>query len=233
MRQYFRLLKLLIKFNILIMLIIGAKGFAKEVLEDLYLNYSEQEIVFYDDVSSGLPEYLYDKYKILKTSNEVIEHFQTYDTSFTIGIGNPLLRKKMYEKFINLGGNLVSTISKFSNIGSFGNTISHGCNIMSGTIITNDISIGIGCLINLNCTIGHNSIIGDFVEMSPGVHVSGHCNIGSYCNIGTNATLLPKVTLGKNVIVGAGSVVIKDVPDNCLVVGAPAVIKKELPSIEY
>jgi acetyltransferase-like isoleucine patch superfamily enzyme len=35
------------------------------------------------------------------------------------------------------------------------------------------------------------------------------------------------------VIVGAGSVVTKDVPDNCLVVGVPAVIKKELPPLPF
>ena len=86
-------------------------------------------------------------------------------------------------------------------------------------------------LINLNCTVGHDSIIGDFVEMAPGVHISGNCTIGAYCNIGTNATILPKITMGENVIVGAGSVVTKDVPANCLVVGVPAVIKKEVPKL--
>ncbi|WP_348636746.1 hypothetical protein [Flavobacterium anhuiense] len=37
---------------------------------------------------------------------------------------------------------------------------------------------------------------------------------------------MPKVKIGKNVIVGAGSVVTKDIPDNCLVVGVPARIIK-------
>lgn len=215
------------------MLIVGAKGFAKEVLEDIYMNYSDQEIVFYDDVSSDLPEMLYKKYKILKTEEDVLIHFKNCGNKFTIGIGNPILRLKMFEKFRNLGGELIGTKSKHSLIGSFGNTISHGCNIMSGVVLTNDISVGTGCLINLNCTIGHDSIIGDFVEMSPGVHISGYCNIGSFCNIGTNATILPKIKLGKNVIVGAGSVVIKDIPDNSLVVGVPATIKKELTPIDY
>lgn len=51
--------------------------------------------------------------------------------------------------------------------------------------------------------------------------------------IGTNVTILPKVKIGSNVIVAAGSVVTKDIPDNCMVAGVPAVVKKELlkPSI--
>jgi|TARA_B100000315_G_scaffold252258_1_gene288691 acetyltransferase-like isoleucine patch superfamily enzyme len=44
--------------------------------------------------------------------------------------------------------------------------------------------------------------------------------------IGSNATLFP-VTIGENSEVGAGSVVVKDVPDNCIVVGNPAKIIKQ------
>jgi acetyltransferase-like isoleucine patch superfamily enzyme len=45
--------------------------------------------------------------------------------------------------------------------------------------------------------------------------------------IGSNATLFP-VTIGENSIVGAGSVVKEDVPDNCIVAGNPAKIIKRL-----
>nr|WP_250349320.1 DapH/DapD/GlmU-related protein [Flavobacterium anhuiense] len=50
--------------------------------------------------------------------------------------------------------------------------------------------------------------------------------MGEFSQIGANSTILPKVKIGKNVIVGAGSVVTKDIPDNCLVVGVPARIIK-------
>jgi acetyltransferase-like isoleucine patch superfamily enzyme len=44
---------------------------------------------------------------------------------------------------------------------------------------------------------------------------------------------LPKVSIGSNVIVGAGSVVTKDVPDNVMVVGIPAKIVKELTPLDF
>lgn len=210
------------------MLIVGAKGFAKEVLEVLYQLNDIENVVFYDDVSEDLPKQLYEHFDILRNAEEVEKYFQNVDNRFTIGIGGPILRKKMFDKFTALGGEFISTISPKATIGHFGNEIGNGSNVMTGTVITNDIHLGKGVLVNLNCTIGHDSSIGDFVEMSPGVHVSGNCKIGSYSNIGTNATILPKITIGENVIVGAGSVVTKDVPSNCLVVGVPAVIKKEL-----
>lgn len=215
------------------MLIVGAKGFAKEVLEILYQNNQTDNLVFYDDVNDDTPKDLYGQFKILKDINEAEAYFKMVDNRFTIGIGNPVLREKMFEKFAAIGGIFSSTISPFAKIGNFGNQIDLGCNIMTGTVITNDVVIKTGTLINLNCTVGHDSIIEEFVEMSPGVHVSGNCHIGSYSVLGTNVTVLPKVNIGSNVIVGAGSVVTKDVPDNCVVVGIPAKIIKNLGPLNF
>lgn len=210
------------------MIIIGAKGFAKEVLEVLHQLNDLDDLVFYDDVNDNVPEKLFGQFSILKTIQEATNYFKTIDNRFAIGIGNPVLRKQLFDKFTTIGGKFTSIISPLATIGNFGNHIEKGCNIMTGTVITADILIKKGTLINLNCTIGHDSEIGDFVELSPGVHISGNCKIGDYSVFGTNASLLPNLTIGKNVIVAAGAVVIENVPDNCLVAGIPAVIKKQL-----
>lgn len=58
--------------------------------------------------------------------------------------------------------------------------------------------------------------------------------IGSHCFIGCAAIILPNVTIGNHVIVAAGSVVTKDVPNNCVVAGNPAkVIKTDVQTIAY
>ena len=50
--------------------------------------------------------------------------------------------------------------------------------------------------------------------------------IGSKVWIGANVTILPGVTIGENAIVGTGSIVTKDIPDNAVAVGNPARVVK-------
>lgn len=209
------------------MLVIGAKGFAKEMLEIFHQNNATKDLVFYDDVNSDIGDKLFDAFKILKTPDEAINFFNTISKEFTIGIGNPLLRYKMTQKFMEFGGELTSVISPFAKIGFYGIEIGKGANILTDAIITSNIKIGTGCLINKQVMIGHDVILEDFVELAPGAKIGGHCKIGSYTFVGMNAIILPRVKIGKNVVVASGAVVTKDVPDNCMVAGIPAVLKKE------
>lgn len=215
------------------MIIIGAKGFAKEVLEIYSQMGYDKKIYFYDDINHDLRESLFDKFKILKTLEEVELIFKNEDNRFSIGIGDPKLRYIIGIKFKDIGGNLFTVVSPYARIGCFGNRIGDGVIIMTGTVITNDIKICEGVLINLNCTIGHDSLIGKYSELSPGVHISGRCEIGDFCKIGTGAVILPGVKLGKNVVVGAGAVVTKDIKSNSMVAGIPARLVKQLDSLPF
>ena len=52
--------------------------------------------------------------------------------------------------------------------------------------------------------------------------------IGDNVSVGSNVNIIGKIRIGNNVIIGAGSVVVKDVPDNCVVAGNPAKIIRSL-----
>ena len=77
--------------------------------------------------------------------------------------------------------------------------------------------------------IGETAIIGENVSLYQGVTIGGvsfnkgkrHPTIGNHVVIGCNASVLGNITIGNNVRIGAGSVVLKDVPDDCTVVGVP------------
>lgn len=209
------------------MLVIGAKGFAKEVLQTLHDNDELNNLTFYDDVNEGLGTHFYNVFPILKNKKEAENYFTEIDNRFTIGIGSPILRKKLFLDFNSIGGKFTTTISNSAIIGSYGNVIEEGCNIMARVVITNDVIIGKGCIINQISSIGHDTIIGSFSEICPNVSISGNCKLGESVFVGTGAIILPGVTVGNGVVIGAGAVVAKDLPDNCVAVGIPAKIIKQ------
>lgn len=209
------------------MLIIGAKGFAKEVLEVCHQNNDLENLSFYDDVNEDIGEYLYQKFPVLNRIEQAVEYFQTVDQRFTIGIGNPNLREMLCKKFTDVGGKLTTTIASSVIIGNYNNTIPEGCNIMQNVVLTNDVTLGKGVIINQMSSIGHDVYIGDFVEVCPNVSISGNCKIGKNSFLGTGAIILPQVEIGQNVVIGAGAVVSKNLPDNCVAVGIPAKIIKQ------
>lgn len=208
------------------MLVVGSKGFAKEVLQTLIQLDKLDNIVFYDDINFYNEKLLYHKYQILQSEKEVIFFLQNHRFEFTIGIGNPHLRFKMYQKFQALKGQFVSVISPKAIIGQHDVVIGEGSVILSNAILSNSTSVGRGCIVYYNVMITHDAKVGEFVELSPGATLLGNCSIGDFSHIGANATILPNIKVGKNTIIGAGSVVTKNIPDNVIAFGIPARIIK-------
>ena len=210
------------------MVIIGAKGFAKEILEIFHQKNETSDLFFYDDVSEDAPDFLYDKFEVLKDEEALKTLFKNTSNEFTLGIGNPRLRHKLYEKCLQLGGKLSSSISKFAEIGNYGVQIGNGCNILGGVKISNDVTVGKGTIIYYNSIITHDVTIGEFCELSPGVTLLGRSSIGNFVKVGSGAIIFPDVKIGDNAIIAAGAVVRNDVPENAMAAGVPAVIKKTL-----
>jgi sugar O-acyltransferase (sialic acid O-acetyltransferase NeuD family) len=204
------------------MLIAGAQGFAKELLEILIQNEMDSEAVFYDDISENLEDLLFGKYRIVRTESEGRSYLEQVDKRFLLGVGSPDLRYFFYQKFSDWGGIVMSAFSSFARIGLTNNVIGEGVNILTNSIIESSNSVGKCALIHAGCLVSHDVRIGEFCEISPGAHLLGNVKIGDFCRIGSGATILPRVLIGDHAVVGAGAVVTVDVPAGATVVGVPA-----------
>lgn len=209
------------------MLIVGAKGFAKEVLEIFVQKNETEDLSFFDDVTQAGPDLLYEKFAIIK-NDEVVTKLFVKDKRYTLGLGQPKLRKRLADRFDSLGGEFTTVISRTAEIGSYGINIEEGCIIMSGVRISNDVTIGRGSMIYYNSVITHDVKMGKFCEISPSVNILGRALIGDFVSIGAGSVIFPDVVIGDNSIIAAGSVVRENVPANVMVAGVPAVVKKIL-----
>lgn len=119
-----------------------------------------------------------------------------------------------------------------------GARIGSNCNICAQVFIENDVEIGdnvtVKCGVQLwdGLRIENNVFIGPNVTFTNDPFPRSKRHLAKYpktlvksgASIGANATILPGITIGENAMIGAGSVVTKDVPANMTAVGNPAVI---------
>jgi sugar O-acyltransferase (sialic acid O-acetyltransferase NeuD family) len=196
------------------LIIIGAGGFAKQVIDVAQLNnYKIYGII--DDLSS---EGLYN-YPILGNINDLDKILENQpQLKVFCGIGDIKTRERIFNLFPYRFVNCIhpsSIISKYSSMG-IGNYIGPGVCIMPDVVI------------------GNNNIIDPLVVLSHDVKIGNHNHLAAHCCllgkvsikdcnlIGSNSTILPKINLGSNNILGAGAVLTKNKENNKILVGIPA-----------
>lgn len=204
--------------------IYGFGGFGREIemlINQINDHKKEWEIIgYFDDDSNKKSSKIIGNIDLLNNYDEQI--------NVVLAIGNSNIRERIYNKITNKNVIYPTLIHPSVKIKKYQNvSISEGCLICANTIITTDITINKFAVINICCTIGHDAIIGNFCSFMPSVNISGETIINDSVYMGTNSVIINDKTIGKNSIIGAGAVVVNNIPENSLAVGTPAkVIKK-------
>ena len=202
-------------------LIVGAGGHAQVVADILWQRWKQDASVrpigYVDDNHALLDARLLNL-PVLGTIKQIptIAH-----DAVVIAIGDNITRQCLFETLRHQGERF-RTACHPSAIIAPDVYIGPGSVLCAGMIVNPGCTIGANVILNTGCTVDHHNRVGDHAHIAPGVHLGGDVTIGTGALVGIGATVLPRRCIGISSVVGAGAVVIDDVPDGNTVVGVPA-----------
>lgn len=211
-------------------------GFVPEILNVLLEladdTFGFQSFCVLENINRVSNEYFVslDRYNVKFKNFHKQEHSINPNHYFAFGVVGAQSKEIVYTYFKDKVGmiddsflNLIHPTAVLSNSVA----LSNGIQVGAHTAVNVLTQIGFGVNIRSNCYIGHHGKIGDFVTINPGVTVNGLVEIGNNTQIGAGAIIRDNIKIGANCIIGMGSNVIKDIPDNSIAFGNPCKINRE------
>ena len=204
---------------------IGAGGHAK-ILVELLEQVGKYEVVGFTDGQRKRWGTEFMGYPILGGDEMLPElHAKGVQAAF-IGVGavdgdGTRLRAKLFRQAVDLGFHMPTLIHPMAAI-SPSATIGVGSVVMAGAVLSADVRVGDNVVVYSGTLIEHDTVVDNHVHMSPGVHLAGGVHIGEGAFIGIGASIIHGIRVGRWTTVGAGTVVLKDLPENIVAVGVPA-----------
>lgn len=197
-------------------IVIGAGGHCRTVISTLKACGVEVEGIL--DQKKENNETVLDV-PILAERSHYIHYLKTHD--FYLAIGDNSERQTLFDAIILKGGKCPTLIHPEANVDK-SCTIGKGSLIANGVILCPETVIGSNVIINTRVLIEHNCNIEDHVHVAPDTTLAGSVCILHNAFVGLKSSIRDKVKVSAHSVVGAGSVVVSEVPPYTTVAGNPA-----------
>lgn len=147
------------------------------------------------------------------------------EIGFCVTIGNPAgrVRLRLHDYLVAAGLQPVTVVHPTAFVAENA-VLESGCQILAGAVVVAEARLGRQCIVNTKASVDHECTLADGVEIAPGATLCGLVQVETNGWVCAGAVVLPRLTIGADAIVGAGAVVIRDVPAGVTVVGVPAKI---------
>lgn len=140
---------------------------------------------------------------------------------FACGISDTKLKSKVYNTYKKRNAIFVNIIHKTSIIAK-DSSLGKGLILFPYTYVSKQAKISNFVCLNSFTSIGHDAVIGPYSTLSSHCDVTGHVILQTGVFMGTHASIIPQKKIGNFSILGAGAVVMRNVPDHVTMIGNPA-----------
>jgi UDP-N-acetylbacillosamine N-acetyltransferase len=152
-------------------------------------------------------------------------------THVIVAVGDCTARVRLGEFALERGFDLGTAIHPRAIVASDA-VIGAGTVVAAGAIVNPGVTIGRSCIINVGASVDHECRIGDGAHIGPGVYLGGQTTVGQRTWLGIGATVIDRIQIGEGSIVGAGSVIIRDIPNGVVVYGSPGRVARKVDKSE-
>ncbi len=175
-------------------------------------------------------------YQILGTEADVAEliHAHVCD-ALVVAVGDNWIRGQIVNQLKESvpGLRFISAIHPSAQI-SKNALIGAGTVIMPGVVVNAGSRIGESCILNTCSSLDHDCTMADFASLAPRAVTGGNVSIGAYTAVAIGATVSHGTQIGDHTVVGAGALVVSDIPAGVVAYGVPArVIRTRNPDDPY
>lgn len=140
---------------------------------------------------------------------------------YLCGLGLPPVKEKLLRPLLAAGAEFLTFIHPRALVGDRVK-LGRGVVLCPGAIASADITLGDFVMLNLHATVGHDASVGAWSTLSAHCDVTGRVQVADRVFMGSQASIIPGKSIGSRSVLGAGAVVINDVPADVTVVGNPA-----------
>jgi sugar O-acyltransferase (sialic acid O-acetyltransferase NeuD family) len=197
--------------------LLGASGHGK-VVADIALAAGWSEVVFFDDAWPACSQN--GPWPVVGNGLALVARLQEFQ-GVIVSIGDCVVRWSKHLQLRALGAPLVTVIHPRATV-SHHASLGGGSVVMAGAVVNIDSHIGQAAIINTGATVDHDCNLADGVHICPGAHLSGNVHVGHCTMVGVGVAIKQGIVIGNQAIIGAGSVLVRDVDDCVVIAGNPA-----------
>lgn len=203
------------------LVIVGAGGFGREMVAWARQSVQWEREWTLKGLLDDNPAALAGKGATAPWLGTIQDHAPREDEVFVCAIGVPAIKRRVSELLAARGARFTRLIHRSAVVGD-NVEMGDGVVLCPYAVVSANNRLGRGVAINLHSSVDHDACVDDWTQVNCHCDLTGGVQVGKEVFFGSSVSIIPGVRVGDGAYLGAGSVVLRDVPPGAKVFGVPA-----------